>query len=443
MLKKFLEKRPILLPLIILIIGIIVYDACCPIIFFRNHYIKHTDSKTELFKYVINTLPHSTKKNNHFSYTAKTIAYFSVNDSKWHKCTGDIKLYVPKYDKNKKANPILNYSDTIIVKNNLLAIKNFDSSFNYVRYMRHQRIYHSVFANEFELKKRKDINTILELSFDINKKLRDIILDSKLDKRASSVAIAMLLGDKTEINDEVRQSFNASGLAHLLCVSGLHIIILIGFFVFLFKWVMPFNLKGFYIKQIVLVILSWLIAFVVGLTPSSTRVATMLSILFISMIFSLNNDKLNILLLTAFIFLLINPLILFSISFQLSFLAVFGILAFKSWINRFINKGIVLLPINNLYLNKFLFSISSNISVSLAAQLCCLPILVFYFKSFPFFAIIGNLVAIPLAQIILISLVVLLFISQVPLISSLLTYLLQIEIDVLVYIAELGSNLFQ
>ena len=155
MLRKFLEKRPILLPLIILIIVIVVYDCCCPVIFFRNHYVKHAGSETEYFKYVIKSRPKETKKGNHLSYTAKTVAYFSMIDSNWHKCTGDIKIYIPKHSINGEENPVVNYSDTIITKNNLLAIRNFDSSFNYVRYMRHQRIYHSVFANEFELQKRK------------------------------------------------------------------------------------------------------------------------------------------------------------------------------------------------------------------------------------------------------------------------------------------------
>lgn len=251
----------------------------------------------------------------------------------------------------------------------------------------------------------------------------------------------MLLGDKTEMNDQVRQSFNASGLAHLLCVSGLHIMILIGFFSFLFKWFLPLNIRGLYFRQVILVLLSWTIAFVVGLTPSSMRVATMLSILFISEIFLLNNDRLNILLLTAFIFLLINPLILFNVSFQLSFLAVLGILAFKPWINNRINKTITLLPIRNHLLNRLLYSISSNVSVSIAVQLCCLPVLLFYFKSFPLFAIIGNLVAIPLAQIILITLVFFLFLAQVPIISASLSYILQMEIDALIYVAEIGSRL--
>ena len=441
MFRKFFEKRPIFLPLVILIITIIVYDSCCPVIFFRSHYIKHTNSQTEYFKYVIKSKPKQTRKGNHFSYTAKTVAYFSVDDSQWHECTGDIKLYIPKYCINAERNPEVDYLDTIITKNNLLSIKNFDSSFNYVRYMRHQRIYHSVFANDFELHKRKKTSNIFELSFDINEKLRNIFLNT-LDKKTSSVAIAMLLGDKTEMDDEVRQSFNASGLAHLLCVSGLQIMILIGFFSFLFKWFLPLNIRGLYFRQVILVLLSWTIAFVVGLTPSSMRVATMLSILFISEIFLLNNDRLNILLLTAFIFLLINPLILFNVSFQLSFLAVLGILAFKPWINNRINKTITLLPIRNHLLNRLLYSISSNVSVSIAVQFCCLPVLLFYFKSFPLFAIIGNLVAIPLAQIILITLVFFLFLAQVPIISNLLSYVLQMEIDALIYIAELGSGWF-
>lgn len=443
MLKKFFEKRPVLLPLIVLMLLIVVYDSCFPVVLFRNHYVKHLNEDTREFKYVIKSKPKQTRKGNHLSYTAKVVSYYDKGDSLWHKCTGDIKIYIPRKDKSDKENPVLSFSDTIISNNRLNTIKNFDTSFDYVRYMKHQRIYHSVFANDFQLFRRGKTSTVFELSFDINSRLRNIIQSSGLNKRQSSIAVAMLLGDKTEMSDEVRQSFNSVGLAHILCVSGLHIMIIIGFFSFLFQWILPANLKWLYIKQIILILFSWIIAFIVGLTPSSMRVAGMLSLLFVGELVSHNTDRINILILTAFLFLILNPLILFSVSFQLSFLAVFGILALKPHINGFLNRYIAYKAYKRSnMLGKILSPVCSNVSTTLSAQIFCLPLLFWYFKSFPVLFLLVNLVAIPLAQIILISLTVFLFVSHVPILSLLLTYILKIGTDILFYVAEWGSRLF-
>ena len=139
----------------------------------------------------------------------------------------------------------------------------------------------------------------------------------------------MLLGNKNEMNPSIRNAFNVAGIAHILCVSGLHIMIIIMSISWLLQYVLPSNLKWYYIKNIIIILATWIIAFIVGLTPSALRVSTMMTILLLSRMTPLSSDSLNTLYVTAFIFLILNPMVLFNLSFQLSFLAVFGIITLQ------------------------------------------------------------------------------------------------------------------
>ena len=127
-------------------------------------------------------------------------------------------------------------------------------------------------------------------------------------------------------------------------------------------YVLPSNLKWYYIKNIIIILATWIIAFIVGLTPSALRVSTMMTILLLSRMTPLSSDSLNTLYVTAFIFLILNPMVLFNLSFQLSFLAVFGIITLqpilvrtfygKKTIKATIKKPVMLLKQNiQIFLN--------------------------------------------------------------------------------------------
>lgn len=437
--KDFFTNRPIIIPLILLIFVIIVFDSFAPVIFLRNHYIKNLNSNTSLSKYVIETAPKPTTKGNHTGYIANMIAI--NNDNKWIKTTGEVQIYMPKKDSSKTPYPILKMGDTIIAKTNLIPIKNFDNSFDYVRYMKHKRIYHFAFLQDFTIKKRNKAKSIRLLAFDVNEKLKNILLKSNMNKEQKSLSVAMLLGDKTTMQKDTRQMFNHSGLAHILCVSGLHVMIIVSFFDFLLGFVISNNLRGFYLRRTILMFLTWATAFIVGLSPSCVRVAVMYSLFLLATISKREYDSMNILFVVAFIFLLADPLLLFNISFQLSFLAVFGIFAFKPYIFDKLKKvsSIFIKPTNKF--NTISNNVLQNISISIATQICCLPVLIFNFGYFPLFFLLANLFAIPLAQIILISIVIYLPLSFVPIVNIFLSTILNFELSILLFIGEQTEKL--
>lgn len=428
--KEILNRYPIVVLLVVFILAILIYDKFCPVVLLQDHYVKHEYHESNFLQCVIRSEAKLTKKGKHYSYVAKVIAYKDKKERKWYKTKGKLQIYIPK----EKLRKTLRYGDTVTTRCTISKIRNFDPSFDYVSLMKHKRIYRTAFVKSFKVDRRYRAHNLLELSHDCNERLKNRLARSGLDKKQYSLAVAMVLGNKTELDQEVREAFNVSGIAHILCVSGMHVAIVVGFLGFLLSFVVPPTFTGYYIRNFILILLAWIIAFVVGLTPSSTRVALMLSIFFLCELDLRTYDRYNVLFLCAFIFLLLDPLVLFNVSFQLSFLAIFGIYSlyfklYRSWSRR--RRGQ-----RPKWYTGIANSIAGTISVSVSAQTFCLPVLLYCFKSFPVLFIFTNVLAVPLAGVIMVSLIVLLCVCFVPGLGFLASTITGWELDLLIAIAE-------
>lgn len=142
---------------------------------------------------------------------------------------------------------------------------------------------------------------------------------------ARAVVLAMVTGERSEITPSLRQAYSASGASHLLAVSGLHIGIV---FMLVNVLLMPLVLLpyGNVIRSVLALVLIWLYVMLCGAPPSAIRAAIMFSILQLSLSSLHSYHSLNTLSATAFVMLVIDTNLLFDISFQLSFIAVAGIL---------------------------------------------------------------------------------------------------------------------
>ena len=422
-----IAKRPILFPLLVLIAVILVADAFLPTIFIRNHYSKHPEASC--YKYLILDEGKITKKGNHVSYDARIVNWYDTKLRVWKNCTGDIKIYLPRFNEDSLEYPLLDYGDIISSSDTLIQLTNFSEEFNYVRMMRHKRIYHSAFINSWRVVDTNQGNPIIRISKHINKELKDRLFYSGLDKENRGLAVAMLLGDKKELNPDIRQAFNTSGLAHILCVSGLHI----GIIVLAFYSLLGMFFYGTYQREKILIwlciLLVWCLDFIVGLTPSATRVAVMFTWLQISKLYIGFYDSKNSLLLLAFCSLVYNPLLLFNISFQLSYLAVLGILIFVYPLKNLVFG-------KNIQNSKFLNSLANILCASTSAQIFTFPIVLITFGYFPIFFLLSNLIVLPFLQIILSSLVVLLVVVDIPLLGDLIAWVCNLEMDFLVFVAK-------
>ena len=138
-----------------------------------------------------------------------------------------------------------------------------------------------------------------------------------------AVAIAMTLGDKSRLTNDLREVYSISGASHVLALSGLHI----GIIYALMVLVVGYRRLG-WLREVVVILGIWAYAFFTGLSPSVVRAAVMITVYSIVSLANRDRMSLNTLALTAIIMLVWNPLYLYDVGFQMSFMAVLFILLF-------------------------------------------------------------------------------------------------------------------
>ncbi|MFZ9028962.1 MAG: ComEC/Rec2 family competence protein, partial [Crocinitomicaceae bacterium] len=200
----------------------------------------------------------------------------------------------------------------------------------------------------------------------------------ELPSDQSGILKALLLGDKGDLSTEIRDQFANAGAMHLLAVSGLHIGIIAFILLFIFKQFPSVfsNLSA----HISIVVLLWAYAFVTGLSPSVTRAVLMFSLLILSRLVRGQYEPINVLAFSAFIVIVINPLVIYDIGFQLSYLAVFGIFIFYDRLAELLSTDYKV--VNWLW---------NGTAIGLSAQLATAPLKLYYFHQFPNYFVISNL----------------------------------------------------
>lgn len=209
-----------------------------------------------------------------------------------------------------------------------------------------------------------------------------------MSESAYAVVAAMTMGDRSGLTRELRQSYAASGASHVLALSGLHLGVIYGLLSLIFV-----HRRMRVLGQVLAMVAIWAYAALVGMPPSVLRSATMLTIFAFVVLTGRRQVSLNTLAFAAVVQLVVSPLSLWDVGFQMSFLAVLGIvmlnmrlgnLATPVWLSRWRVIGWVW----------------SLVKVSLAAQIAVAPLSMYYFGTFPCYFLLTNLVAIPLATII-------------------------------------------
>lgn len=421
-----MRKRPVLFLLIPLCVAVILVEHFFPTFILRNHYSKH---QSQYYKLVIKEEANPRKST--IRYKAEITHY--LKDNKWHKTTGDIMIYFSKQDSVYN----LKYGDEISTNSKIQPItnQNIVSSFDYKRMMKRQRIYDNIFIEQGSWKKLSENkgNKLIAKSKEANKYLKNKIIKSNLPKDETAIAIGMSLSDKTLIEESTRQQFTTSGLSHILCVSGLHIgIILVVFDMFL-RLVFFGKYKLILFRKLLLLAIGVLLSFLVGLSPSSLRVVGMLGVLILSKYTRRSAyDGLNSLAVTAFVFLVINPLILFNISFQLSFLAVLGIIVFAKYRNKLSLVG------KQYYIINKVIGVGG---ITLSAQFFVLPIILFRFKAFPTYFLIANIIVVPFLSLILITIILFLIFGDIIIIGTITETLLHYQLFALKHLVSFIDSL--
>ena len=214
---------------------------------------------------------------------------------------------------------------------------------------------------------------------------------------AYAVVAAMALGDKSALTQELKDVYSVTGASHILALSGLHLGIIYGLLMFLSGRRKLFTIH-FSLFTIVCV---WAFVFLVGMSTSVVRSAMMLSVYALLSLGHRDRMSVNTLAFTAIVMLMISPMSLFDVGFQMSYMAVFSILLFVP-----LMEGIF--TAEYLMSHRVVRWLWGMVAVSLSAQIGTAPLIAYYYGRFSCYFLPTNFIVIPAAMLILyLSLVVL------------------------------------
>lgn len=262
--------------------------------------------------------------------------------------------------------------------------------FDYKSYLEKQGIVHFIKSNYSSIIKKENApKTWVGRAANLREKIISKLKKYDFGLEESGVIQALLLGKRDDISENTYDNYKNAGAVHILAVSGLHV----GIFLFLLEFLLsPLERlpKGKTVKLLLIVLLLWSFAFVAGLSPSIVRAVSMFSFVAYAMYLNRPTNSFNIIALSMLFILLVKPLFLFQVGFQMSYAAVFSIV----WIYPKLQK--FWFP-ENILVRK----IWQLLSVSVAAQLGVLPISLFYFHQFPALFFVTNLLVVPFLGLIL------------------------------------------
>lgn len=249
-----------------------------------------------------------------------------------------------------------------------------------------------------------------------------LLLEANLPTDVLPFARALLLGDSSQLDYATNTALKESGIRHVIAVSGLHVMIL-------FSILNLITAKRRFLTPLLGIPILILFAAVAGFSPSVNRAAIMIGLMLLARLFDREYDPPTALAFACLVILAVNPLAVTSVSFQLSFACVAGILLFQKRIDGYLR--------NRIPEGKLLRRISSSVSITLSAMSLTAPLTAFYFGTISLVGIVTNLLTLPVVTISFVGLVVLCCTGVViPSAASLLGWALAWPIRYVLFIAK-------
>ncbi|MHA7942964.1 ComEC/Rec2 family competence protein [Formosa sp. 3Alg 14/1] len=264
------------------------------------------------------------------------------------------------------------------------------NQFNYKSYLERQYIYHQITTTQKHLfHLPSEPSTLSGLAHRINTFVNSKLKTYLFGTDELAVINALLLGQRQDISETLYTNYTKAGAVHILAISGLHVGILLLILNYILSPLERLT-YGRGLKTILVIILMWCFAILTGLSPSVSRATLMFTLVAISLNWNRPNNTFNTVAISAFLLLLWNPMLLFDVGFQLSYLAVLSIVALQPKLNRLWFPKYKLI---NLLWN--------TLTVTVAAQIGVLPLSIYYFHQFPGLFFLSNLIIIPFLGFIL------------------------------------------
>ena len=323
----------------------------------------------------------------------------SAKTDQWHPVKGKVLAYVSKKSEVLKWR----YEDHLLIQGAPSELKPpaNPGEFDFKRFLTFKNIYHQHYIPAENIKwiGPADLKSIIYYSHQARAWASDKIDTYIHGNQEQAIAMALILGVTDSIDNEVLNAYAASGAMHVLAVSGMHVGIIYAIVLFVLKPLNRYAWGRWMIAAISLLLL-WMFAFVTGLTPSVLRAVTMFSFMVVARPFNRGTNIYNTLAASAFVLLIYNPYLIMSVGFQLSYLAVLGIV--------YLYK-----PIYHLWeiKNRIGDWIWQMTCLSLVAQVATFSLGLLYFHQFPVYFLASNLFVIPMSTLVLLLGIVFLSVS--------------------------------
>jgi len=288
--------------------------------------------------------------------------------------------------------PEYNYGDELEISGKLREPAQFED-FDYQQYLAKDKIYLVIYYSEINRLSEGQGNWFKQRIFNFKDRLRNVIEQTLLPPQ-SSILKAIFLGDRYGLSDGLKEKLNISGTRHIVAISGMHMIIMTQILLFLALGIGLWRGQAFYFVVILLILYITMI----GAPASAVRAGLMAGLLLLAQKIGRLRNADRAVVFAATGILVVNPLLLKSdVGFQLSFMACLSIIYLKpildaktaKWPNPFRLKDIL--------------------TMTLAAQLGALPILIFHFGNLSLISPLANLLIVPFLPVIMISGIFLVF----------------------------------
>lgn len=319
--------------------------------------------------------------------------------SGWRRCSGKVNLYWA----TSEAVADLDYGDMLLVQGMPSQIEGPQNpgEFDLRRYLGLRHIHHQYFVRQgtWMVVRKSNDKGFLYYAHLARQWSVTAIKKYISAERERAIVSALVLGVTDGLDNELRSAYAASGAMHVLAVSGLHVGVIYGLLLFFFRPLEKVK-GGPWLTAGASLIMLWAYAFVTGLSPSVLRAVTMFSFVVLAKPMRRNTNIYNTLAASAFFLLLYDPYLILSVGFQLSYLAVLGIV----YLQR---------PLFNLWTAKsaMMSWVWQITCVSISAQVATLALTLFYFHQFPVYSLVANLFVIPGSTVVLLGGIGLLFVS--------------------------------
>jgi competence protein ComEC len=284
-----------------------------------------------------------------------------------------------------KEEPNLLPGDVIAIQASAIKLRanGNPGEFDYATYSARSGITHSYFINPFRYIKLPKRVPSVSIFFAVQKiKCLAILAKYITNPKAQGIAEALLVGDRSNIEDQVWEAYKNTGIVHIIAISGMHLGLIYFQLVRVLLWI-PIFKKNKKTTTMLAIMLMWAFSCLIGMPPSVARAGVIFTIIGVGQMINRKNYTYNSLLFSAFILLVIQPNWILDVGFLLSYAAIFGILLFAQQIQNSIYHP-----------NKIWQKMTKDIATTIAAQIFTLPICLYFFHQFPVLLLVSNLMAI-------------------------------------------------